>query len=499
MPGPFFVEDREWVVIRRLGKGSFGIVYEVESGGVSRALKVIEGAASNWRDLLVNEIPKGPFAIPILAASENADQVLLLMPLAKRSLRDAILDGVFSEVDAIGVLADVAAALEAMDQVNIVHRDLKPENILLHDGAWKLTDFGEARYADATTGISTHLLNHTPEYAAPERWWAERATVRADVYSLGVVAYELLIGRRPFPGPRENLREQHLNTAPGELTISNTSLKSLVKLMLAKAPESRPDPAEVRRRLQGMVAPVMRPGFEALRDASALVADEIASENLAASRNRQLARRKQDLFLSAASELNDLAAEFKNLLLDNAVAATEIADDTDLVSLTLGAAALTISVPFMASAHFWENLIPSFEVVAYADISVVMDVPIANYRGRSHALWYGDPQRKGEFGWFEIAFGVNEEVNSSAMVPYALPPHPSLAAAFLEFAGGAIARPFSRFDYETVVGSASKWANWFAQASQRSLERPPRLPEVELYGAWRAPGQDEAFRRYNDI
>ncbi|TCC45548.1 hypothetical protein E0H73_44435 [Kribbella pittospori] len=114
--------------------------------------------------------------------------------------------------ETIGVLLDVAGALEALSD-KVVHRDLKPENVLLLAGAWSVADFGIARYVDAVTATTTFKGWQTHEYAAPERWRVETATPATDVYSLGVMAYELIVGRRPFDGDQAALQDAHLHQA----------------------------------------------------------------------------------------------------------------------------------------------------------------------------------------------------------------------------------------------------------------------------------------------
>src|SRR5699024_7455063 len=94
---------------------------------------------------------------------------------------------------------DIATTLTDLDG-SVVHRDLKPENVLYLDGHWCLADFGIARYAEATTSPDTRKFALSPLYAAPERWKGERATTATDIYSLGVIAYELLSGEVPFTG-----------------------------------------------------------------------------------------------------------------------------------------------------------------------------------------------------------------------------------------------------------------------------------------------------------
>lgn len=105
------------------------------------------------------------------------------------------------------ILRDVAAALDYLHERNIVHGDVKPRNILLQDVRAVLTDFGTARYLTDATTAETHLLT-TPDYAAPEQLCSSvHATRATDIYALGVVAYRLLTGHKPFTG---NLRQKLL-------------------------------------------------------------------------------------------------------------------------------------------------------------------------------------------------------------------------------------------------------------------------------------------------
>jgi serine/threonine protein kinase len=80
------------------------------------------------------------------------------------------------------------------------------------DGRWCLADFGISRYAEATTAPDTRKLAWTPAYAAPEQWRAEPASAATDVYALGVIAYELLAGIRPFRGTARTTCETSICT-----------------------------------------------------------------------------------------------------------------------------------------------------------------------------------------------------------------------------------------------------------------------------------------------
>src|SRR5262249_12731383 len=139
--------------------------------------------------------------VPVLAYGEERGLLYLVMPLLQESLRERMeREKVLPLVDAAKIVVQVAAALDAAHGQGIVHRDVKPENILLDvDGRAHLTDFGIARDADflkktgsSRTLASTGLPVGTPEYMAPEQLRGEAVDHRVDIYSLGVVLYELL-------------------------------------------------------------------------------------------------------------------------------------------------------------------------------------------------------------------------------------------------------------------------------------------------------------------
>ncbi len=159
---------------------------------------------------------------------------------------------------AMAVAAEVAAGLEAIHSVDVVHRDLKPANILIaerSDGSLrpKISDFGISRLvSDAMTKTSSTI--GTPLYMAPEAADQRGAEAPADIYSLGALMFELLIGTAPFhEGGTFAVLKSHAMDVPPAIGGVPEQLALLIDHMLAKDPAARPDAVEVQRRLQAIL------------------------------------------------------------------------------------------------------------------------------------------------------------------------------------------------------------------------------------------------------
>ncbi|GAA3214247.1 hypothetical protein GCM10020256_14920 [Streptomyces thermocoprophilus] len=159
-----------------------------------------------------------------------------------------------SWVAAIG--AQIASGLTAAHTAGVVHRDLKPANVMLtRDGTVKILDFGMGSVVDdpdQTRLTSTGVSVGTARYMAPEQFRAERVSAAADLYALGCILYELLIGRPPFSArtPFE-LSQQHLYDTPPQVTLVRPDLPAelvrLVERLLEKDAENRPENAAMVR------------------------------------------------------------------------------------------------------------------------------------------------------------------------------------------------------------------------------------------------------------
>ena len=153
------------------------------------------------------------------------------------------------------IIGQAALALGVAHEARVVHRDVKPANILLRpDGVVKLTDFGIARALDAIGHTRTGEMLGTPDYISPEQALGEQATGASDLYSLGVVALEMLNGERPFDrGTPIATAMSHVNEPPPPLSGEvPTELRVVVEALLEKQPGDRPANARTVAKMLGI-------------------------------------------------------------------------------------------------------------------------------------------------------------------------------------------------------------------------------------------------------
>ena len=146
----------------------------------------------------------------------------------------------------LGIVAQTATALQAAHDAGLVHRDIKPGNLLITpEGRVKITDFGIARIADQVPLTATGQVMGTVQYLAPEQASGHTATPSTDLYSLGIVAYECLAGKRPFTGESQvAIAMSQINDAPPALPDDVPApVQRLVLACLAKDPDERPHSA----------------------------------------------------------------------------------------------------------------------------------------------------------------------------------------------------------------------------------------------------------------
>jgi eukaryotic-like serine/threonine-protein kinase len=206
-----------------LGRGGMGVVYRAHDERLLRsvAIKILSDMSSGSGEARSRMLAEAraasslhhPGITTIYEVGEDGESIFLVMELVEgRTLRSLLLDGPLDAKRIVEIGAQLAEALEAAHSRNVFHGDIKPENIVVQaDGRAKLLDFGVARRGVddlVTRTISSPVevdvtpgIQGTIAYLAPEQLRCEPADCRADLYSLGVVFYELASGRRPFAAP----------------------------------------------------------------------------------------------------------------------------------------------------------------------------------------------------------------------------------------------------------------------------------------------------------
>lgn len=205
-----------YTIEHELGAGGMATVYLAHDIKHDRhvAIKVLrpELAAVIGADRFLSEIRttanlQHPHILPLFDSGAADGSLFYVMPFIEgESLRDRLArEKQIPIVDAIRIATEVASALDYAHRHGVIHRDIKPENILLHDGRALVADFGIALAASKAGGArmtETGMSLGTPQYMSPEQAMGERdITARSDVYALGAVLYEMLLGEPPFTGP----------------------------------------------------------------------------------------------------------------------------------------------------------------------------------------------------------------------------------------------------------------------------------------------------------
>ena len=211
------------------------------------------------REVMLAAQLQEPHIVPVIRDGVTASGLpFYMMPFVRgASLRQRIEEGPVPYDEAISILRDVARALAFAHGRGVVHRDIKPENVLLNEGTAVVTDFGIAKavHASRTQGARATLTEvgssiGTPAYMAPEQASGDAVDHRTDLYSWGVMAYELLTGAHPFRDKTtsQQLIAAHISATPANISRSARTVPApvvrLVMATLEKNPDRRPQSAE---------------------------------------------------------------------------------------------------------------------------------------------------------------------------------------------------------------------------------------------------------------
>src|SRR5258705_7364856 len=249
----------DYDVLAELGRGGMGTVYRARDRHLDRevAIKVLPFALAFDRDLVARFEREArtaaqlehPHIVPIYRVGRSGQVIYFAMQLLRGvSLSTRLRTGArMTAAEVRRVLSETASALGHAHLRGVVHRDIKPDNVMLDpDGRSTVTDFGIARSAAESRLTATGTSVGTPRYMSPEQARAREVDGRSDLYSLGIVGYECLVGHPPFDtGDALAILLDHVQTRVPRPPLATTGtaeereLYAVIERLLEKAPEDR--------------------------------------------------------------------------------------------------------------------------------------------------------------------------------------------------------------------------------------------------------------------
>jgi serine/threonine-protein kinase len=251
----------KYIVKGELGRGGMGAVYLAEQPGLGREVAIKELILSSVADptalmrFLQEARVMARTSHPNLVQVHDLEQIgnanyIVLEFVRGRSLRDRLNLGPIPMPQVFAMMHGVLQALDYAHRHAIVHRDMKPENVLLSDeGNVKVADFGIARLMDDSgvggTATKTGTTVGTPQYMSPEQVASSKVDGRSDLYSAGIMFYELVVGQPPFTANEADgpftLMAKHVQAPPKPPSVHRPGLDMRLEEMILKSLSKRPE------------------------------------------------------------------------------------------------------------------------------------------------------------------------------------------------------------------------------------------------------------------
>lgn len=268
-------------IIEQLGHGGMATVYKAYHANLDRyvALKVLHPAlkeAEGFLDRFEREAKlvarlDHPNIIPIYDFDEYKGNPYLVMRFVKgKTLKARMRTGAISMPRTVQIVTSVGVALAYAHGQNVLHRDIKPSNVMLtDDGKVFLTDFGLARMAQiGESTLSRDMMIGTPQYISPEQAKGEKVDHRTDIYSLGVVIYELMVGQVPYTAdtPYAIVHDHIFAPLPMPRDLNPQVPEEVERFLLKALAKNRDDRyADVTAMVDAFVAAIEESGVKSLK------------------------------------------------------------------------------------------------------------------------------------------------------------------------------------------------------------------------------------------
>src|SRR6266849_1244285 len=288
-PAPPVATERrigKYIIKRELGRGGMGAVYLAEQPGLGREVAIKELILSAVADptalkrfmqeAQVMARTSHPNLVQVHDLEQMGDANYIVLEFVRgKSLRDRINQGNLPLPQTFAVMHGVLQALDYAHKHAIVHRDMKPENVLMsEEGDVKVADFGIARLTDdsgaGSTATKTGTTVGTPQYMSPEQVASSKVDGRSDLYSAGIMFYELVVGQPPFTASEADgpftLMAKHVQAPPKPPSVHrpglDMGLEEVILKSLSKRPEERYQSGQEFDDAMSRIADRLCPGWQ---------------------------------------------------------------------------------------------------------------------------------------------------------------------------------------------------------------------------------------------